>query len=293
MPDREAEPQRGDPRRLGQRLQRDHVGQPERLRHHRLARERRVELVHHHERVRRRAGEPDERGRGQQRARRVVRVADEEEARARREPARDRLQRVGEVVVVGDLLDRHPLLLRARLVVAEGRRRRQERAALVAVGVEDRLDRGVHAVEGLDVRGRDAERGGERLVEPRVLRIGGVRLRPSARTASSTRGLGPAVLSLKSSRRSARRPSSGATYGVSASTSGLALIIAVPGQRGRPGGTRSAPAGGDRGLDRGLDVERRHAAQLARYFVSSNGVARCIVARLSQITRSPTRQEWR
>src|SRR5713101_6429894 len=30
-----------------------------------------------------------------------------------------------------------------------------------------------------------------------------------------------------------------------------------------------------------------------RYFVSSNGRARCIVARLSQITRSPGRHEWR
>src|SRR4029453_6877584 len=42
--------------------------------------------------------------------------------------------------------------------------------------------------------------------------------------ASTTRGLGPTVLSLKSRRSNDRRPSSGATYGVNASTSGLALI---------------------------------------------------------------------
>src|SRR4029453_10469122 len=42
--------------------------------------------------------------------------------------------------------------------------------------------------------------------------------------ASTTRGLGPTVLSLKSRRSNDRRPSSSATYGVNASTSGLALI---------------------------------------------------------------------
>src|SRR5262245_40462356 len=45
--------------------------------------------------------------------------------------------------------------------------------------------------------------------------------------------------------------------------------------------------------------ERPHTSSVVtrrssrRYFASSNGRARCIVARLSQITRSPSRQRWR
>ena len=58
----------------------------------------------------------------------------------------------------------------------------------------------------------------------------------------------------------------------------------------RPSFSRDADATTSRvtgGLPGVVDVERRHAAQLAAIRASSKGRARCMVARLSQITRSP------
>src|SRR4030095_6567737 len=115
--------------------------------------------------------------RRQERPRRMVRVADEAEPRPALEPPRDRLEREAQVSRIRDLVDHHALLLRARRVVPEGPRGGQEGAAPLAVGVEDRVDRGVDAVEGLDVARRHADRRGIRLFESGVLGIGAVGIR--------------------------------------------------------------------------------------------------------------------
>ena len=52
----------------------------------------------------------------------------------------------------------------------------------------------------------------------------------------------------------------------------------------------NTPAATSAGCSMSRVVTRRSSR---RYFASSNGRARCIVARLSQITRSPTRHAWR
>src|SRR2546425_8994476 len=162
-----------EPGRLRQGLQRDHVRELERGRHHRLSREGHVELVNDHQSLRGGTRERHDRPRRHERPGWIVRVADEEETGTSLEPPGDGGERIFQVVQVRDLVDHHALLLRAGLVVPEGRHGRQERAAPLAISVEDRPDRRIDAVEGLDVFRRH-ERRGEGFVEPRVLRVRGV-----------------------------------------------------------------------------------------------------------------------
>ena len=175
MADGEPEPQSGEAGRLRERVERNDVVERERGGDHGLTVERGIELVDDDERLGRRAGELHNRVRREQRARRIVRVADEEDARGRRELLLDRRQRVREVVLVRHLVDHHALLSRAGLVVPERRDRGEKRGAALAVGVEDRVDRRVDAVEGLDVLCRHVKHCRQCLVQPGVLGIGRIR----------------------------------------------------------------------------------------------------------------------
>ena len=173
--DRKAQPQRGQPHGFGQRLEHDHVVQGEGRGQNRLPGEIHVRLVHDDQRPRGAAGQVQYRGGVEQRAGRVVGVAEEAQPGAAGQPLAQRRQRKAQIVGIRHLIRPHTVPQRAGGVVAERRGGREKRLPHAAIHLEDGLNRGIDAVEGLDVCGRHLAPRRVRFLQSGVLRVGRVR----------------------------------------------------------------------------------------------------------------------